>query len=54
MVFYRVKHSKTVFHIMFGGRGKRIGKSSELVSALARCRYLSREKIHLNLPELRY
>lgn len=51
MLFYRVKHSKTVFHIMFRGRGTRIGKSRELGSALARWIYLGREETHLNLPE---
>lgn len=44
MLFYRVKHSKAVFHIVFGGRGKRTGKSSELGSALAGWKYLGREE----------
>lgn len=48
MLFYRVKHSKTVFHIMFGSRGKRIGKNSKLWSALAGWIYLGREETHLN------
>lgn len=46
MLFYRVTHSKMVFHIMFGGRGKRIGKSRELESALAGWIYLGREETH--------
>lgn len=42
MLFYRVRHFKTVFHIMFGGRGKGGGKSRELGSTLAGQMYLDR------------